>query len=72
MSDHLRLRREASRRRAWRQAFDHLAAADGALELEADDLERLAEAAWWTGRLGACISALESLLAAVPDRVADR
>jgi tetratricopeptide (TPR) repeat protein len=39
--------RAAFGRGAWREAYDHLAAASASAELEADDLVRLAEAAWW-------------------------
>jgi len=39
--------RTAFARTAWREAYDGLRAADAAGELEAEDLERLAEAAWW-------------------------
>jgi class 3 adenylate cyclase len=51
--------RDAVRRHAWREAFDLLTAADKAGGLNADDLEALAEAAWWSGRADACISARE-------------
>ncbi|HKX09431.1 MAG TPA: adenylate/guanylate cyclase domain-containing protein, partial [Stellaceae bacterium] len=51
--------RDAIRRHAWREAFDLLTAADKAGSLNADDLEGLAEAAWWSGRADACISARE-------------
>jgi len=51
--------RDAVRRHAWREAFDQLTAADQAESLNADDLEGLAEAAWWSGRADACISARE-------------
>ena len=46
----LRQGREAFERRAWRNAFDHLAQVDREAPLDADDLERLAVAAWLTGR----------------------
>lgn len=51
--------REAAKRQAWRETFDLLSAADSQEALEAADLASLAEAAWWTGRLEACISARE-------------
>ena len=51
--------REAVRRHAWREAFELLSAADQAGGLNADDLEGLAEAAWWSGRANACIGARE-------------
>jgi class 3 adenylate cyclase len=43
--------REAARRHAWRDAYRLLRDADGADELDAADIEDLAEAAWWTGHL---------------------
>ena len=51
--------REAVRRYAWREAFDLLTTADQTGSLNADDLEGLAEAAWWRGRADACIGARE-------------
>ncbi|HKV32588.1 MAG TPA: adenylate/guanylate cyclase domain-containing protein [Candidatus Dormibacteraeota bacterium] len=51
--------RDAVRRHAWREAFEFLTAADQAGSLTADDLEGLAEAAWWSGRADACIRARE-------------
>lgn len=51
--------RDAVRRHAWREAFEQLTAADQAASLNADDLEGLAEAAWWSGRADMCISARE-------------
>jgi class 3 adenylate cyclase len=51
--------REAVRRHAWREAFELLTAADQAGGLDADDLEALAYAAWWSSRAQACISARE-------------
>ncbi|MFN2431442.1 MAG: adenylate/guanylate cyclase domain-containing protein [Gemmatimonadota bacterium] len=50
---------EAFERRAWREAFDRLQAVDASEPLEPSHLEQLAEAAWWTGRLQACIDTLE-------------
>jgi len=49
--------RDASRRHAWREAFDLLTVADASGALAPEDLERLADAAWWTGRLADCIAA---------------
>jgi tetratricopeptide (TPR) repeat protein len=46
-ADPLEQARAAFVRSAWREAYDGLRAADAAGELEAEDLERLAEAAWW-------------------------
>lgn len=56
--------REAIERHAWREAFDHLTAADQLEGLGPGDLESLAEAAWWTGRLEQCIDARERAHAA--------
>lgn len=51
--------RAAIARHAWREAFDLLTAADASTSLSPEDLETLAQAAWWTGRLDACIEARE-------------
>lgn len=51
--------RAALARHAWRSAYEKLAAADGLEALLAADLEGLAEAAWWSGRLDECIAARE-------------
>ena len=52
--------REAAARHAWREAFELLtAAADQGSRLAPEDLETLAEAAWWNGNLDACIAARE-------------
>jgi hypothetical protein len=56
--------REASSRHAWREALDLLVEADREQELDADDLVRLAEAAWWSGRLDESIAAKERAYAA--------
>jgi tetratricopeptide (TPR) repeat protein len=50
--------REALGRGSWREAFVRFSAAGAARELEAEDLERLAEAAWWLGD-PACLRARE-------------
>ena len=55
--------REAVGRHAWREAFELLTAADQAGGLTAADLEGLAEAAWWNGRVELCISARERAFA---------
>ena len=55
--------REAVARYAWREAYEQLTAADHAGKLDADDLEGLAEAAWWNGRADQCISARERAFA---------
>jgi len=55
--------REAIGRHAWREAFELLTAADRGGALTAADLEGLAEAAWWNGRVELCISARERAFA---------
>ena len=55
--------RDAVRRHAWREAFELLTASDQASPLSAEDLEALAEAAWWNGWLDRCISARERAFA---------
>lgn len=55
--------RDAAQRHAWREAFELLTAADQSGSLSADDLECLAEAAWWNGRRIACIGARERAFA---------
>lgn len=51
--------REAFERHEWRAAYDRFLGADAAVPLAPEDLEHLAEAAWWTGRLADMIAALE-------------
>ncbi len=51
--------RDAIERHAWREALDLLTAVDASEDLSPEDLERLAEAAFWTGRTDECIEALE-------------
>ena len=51
--------RQAVRRFAWRDAYRLLKAADQAGNLDASDLEGLAEAAWWNGQAHECIAARE-------------
>jgi len=55
--------REALRRHAWQEAFELLTAADQAGGLTAEDLEGLAEAAWWNARVDLCIGARERAFA---------
>jgi class 3 adenylate cyclase len=54
--------RDALRRHAWRDAYDLLSEADEGLT--ASDLEGLAQAAWWTGRMSRSIEAGERAFAA--------
>jgi class 3 adenylate cyclase len=57
--DRLIAGRDALRRHAWHEAFEALRAADAAEPLQPEDLERLAEAAAWVGRLDDCIAVRE-------------
>src|SRR6266545_7591869 len=43
------------KRHAWEEAFDLFRQADTRPPLEADDLVRFAEVAWWAGRIDDCI-----------------
>jgi tetratricopeptide (TPR) repeat protein len=51
--------RAAFQRCKWREAYVRFAAANAVGALEAEDLERLAEAAWWVAEGAACIRARE-------------
>ena len=51
--------REAVSRYAWREAFDLLAAADAAAPLEPDELDLMAECAWWIGKMRHCMALRE-------------
>src|SRR5262245_37524831 len=63
--DHRRSRgREAHARHAWREAYEALRDAGTMGRLEPSDLERLGEAAWWTGHLAESIGAREQAYAA--------
>lgn len=57
--------REAAVRGAWREAYEHLAPAAG--DLAPEDLEALAEAAFWTGRLDEAIRTRERAFTAYLD-----
>ena len=59
MDDTLETGRQAYSRHAWREAFDLLTAADAVGALPPEDLEALAQAAWWSGRLADSIAARE-------------
>jgi hypothetical protein len=48
----------------WRAAFDLLREADGRGSLAADEMDLLAQAAWWVGQLGVAIDARERMYAA--------
>ena len=58
-AEHLEPARAAFARTAWREAYDGLRAADAAGVLEAEDLERLAESAWWLSNGTASLRARE-------------
>ena len=58
-ADPLEQARAAFARTAWREAYDGLRAVDATGTLEAEDLERLAEAAWWLSDGTACVRARE-------------
>ncbi|MFP4636467.1 MAG: DNA-binding response regulator, partial [Nitriliruptoraceae bacterium] len=59
--DHLTAGRAAFDRRAWRDAYDHLSEAAETQDLEAENLRRLATAAFLTGRNEAAERGLERL-----------
>ncbi|MBA3688744.1 MAG: hypothetical protein H0W81_07945 [Chloroflexi bacterium] len=56
--------RGALARHEWRAAFEGLSAADAAQALAPEELELLADAAWWTGQLPLAIEARERAFAA--------
>ncbi len=58
LDEPLEQRRDAAARGAWRHAYELLSAVDRD-SLEPGDLESLAEAAWWTGRLDEAIALRE-------------
>jgi tetratricopeptide (TPR) repeat protein len=51
--------REAASRYEWREAFDLFAMADAAAPLSPDDLDQMAECAWWIGKMRHCIALRE-------------
>ncbi len=57
--EQLRAAREALEAHEWRRVFELLEALDAADGLGAEDLERLAKAAWWVGRPKEAIAARE-------------
>jgi hypothetical protein len=62
VDDALSAGREAAARGAWREAYDLLSPAAGSLSPE--DLEALAEAAYWLGKLDEAIGLREQAQAA--------
>jgi class 3 adenylate cyclase len=61
--DPLQTAREAAARQTWRQAYEEYANVD-ADQLSAEDLERYAEAAWWSGKLIQAVNLRERAYAA--------
>ena len=57
--DLLQAGRDALTRHSWSKGFECLQQADSQAELSCDDLERLADAAWWIGKMDDCCHALE-------------
>ncbi len=51
--------RSAFARSAWREAYETLGGADATGDLDPEDLERLAESAWWVSDGTACVRARE-------------
>lgn len=56
--------REARSRYAWGEAFDLFAAADAVEPLGPDELDAMAECAWWIGKMRHCIALRERAYAA--------
>ncbi|HXV56970.1 MAG TPA: adenylate/guanylate cyclase domain-containing protein [Gaiellaceae bacterium] len=67
LDDSLAAGRDAARRRAWREAYELLTSADEAGRLSPEDVESLADAAWWTGRLDEAIELRERAYAGYLD-----
>ncbi len=59
--------RNAFARHSWREAFETLSNAKALRALSAEDVERLAESAWWIGRVDDSIAAHERAYAAYMD-----
>jgi tRNA A-37 threonylcarbamoyl transferase component Bud32/tetratricopeptide (TPR) repeat protein len=70
--DSLARGRAAFARHAWREAYDALSAADAAAGLDAEDLERLGEAAWWLSDGAASVRARERAYRRYAERGAAR
>lgn len=64
--------RTAFARHSWREAFETLSNAQAMGALPAEDIERLAESAWWIGRVDDCIAAHERAYAAYMDQETPR
>ena len=72
IDDSLEAGREAVRRHAWREAYDLLRRADSEGKLAGEDLEHLAAAAWWTGRLEEALGLRERAYASFVEAGAPR
>ncbi|MEP7066700.1 MAG: protein kinase [Gemmatimonadota bacterium] len=59
---------QAFERSDWHEAFNALSAAEATDPLTVDDLERLAEAAWWIGKSDECIKMRERVYAIFVER----
>lgn len=59
LEEHVTAGREALERHAWAEAFDQLSRADAVGTLSAPDLEALAEASFWVGKLDLTLDAQE-------------
>jgi tetratricopeptide (TPR) repeat protein len=66
--DVLDVGRTAFARHAWRQAFETLHHANQEQPLAVEDIERLAESAWWIGHIDECIAARERAYAIYMDQ----
>ena len=64
MPDPLEAARDAASRYSWAEAFDLFAEADAASPLGPDDLNKMAECAWWVGKMRHCIALRERAHAA--------
>jgi DNA-binding NarL/FixJ family response regulator len=51
--------RQAYRQRCWDEAYAHFTALREQVDLDADDLAMLADAAWWLGRTNECLALFE-------------
>jgi len=60
--DTLQVAREAAARPSWREAYDAYASVPSS-DLSSEDLERFADAAWWTGKLDEAIRLREQAYA---------
>ena len=60
--------RDAFARHAWREAYETLSTAQARGPLAVEDVERLAESAWWIGRIDDCIAARAHAFAIYMDR----